>query len=70
MNNEFREIFLKWLTENSETKDARRKDFNEAIFDKDEGWQVFNGTDLDMVMEKFDKAVKEYDTRREDHSTR
>ena len=25
---------------------------NQAIFDKKEGWQVFNGTDLDMVMDK------------------
>ena len=25
---------------------------NQAIFDKKEGWQVFNDTDLDMVMEK------------------
>ena len=39
--------------------------FNQAIFiDPDDevfgGKQVFNGTDLDMVMAKFDKAVKEY----------
>ena len=25
---------------------------NQAIFDKKEGWQIFNGTDLDMVMDK------------------
>jgi len=25
---------------------------NQAIFDKREGWQVFNGTDLTMVMDK------------------
>ena len=57
---ELRELFLKYLTEDSETQDARRKDFNQAIFNAKEGWAVFNGTDLDMVMEKFDKAVKEY----------
>jgi hypothetical protein len=55
-----RELFLKYLTVDSETHDARRKEFNRAIFDAREGWQVFNGTDLDMVMEKFDKAIKEY----------
>ena len=25
---------------------------NQAIFDEKEGWQVFNGTDLSMVMDK------------------
>jgi len=53
-------LFLKYLTEDSKTQDARRKEFNQAIFDKDEGWQVFNGTDLEMVLEKFDRAVAEY----------
>ena len=55
-----REFFLKYLTEDSETQDARRKDFNQAIFNAKEGWAVFHGTDLDMVMEKFDRAVKEH----------
>jgi len=55
---QIRELFLKYLTEDSYTKDARKKDFNQAIFNKEEGWQVFNGTDLEMVMEKFDKAIK------------
>jgi hypothetical protein len=62
--NKLRELFLHYLTTDSKTQDARRKDFNQAIFidPKDKsfgGHQVFNGTDLDMVMEKFDKAVKE-----------
>lgn len=39
--------------------DARRKDFNQAIFDADEGFACFNGTDLDMVLEKFDAAVRD-----------
>lgn len=60
-----RELFLKYLTVDSETKDARRREFNQAIFidPKDAvfgGRQVFTGTDLDMVMKKFDKAVKEF----------
>ena len=25
---------------------------NQAIFDRKEGYQIFNGTDLDMVMDK------------------
>ncbi len=55
--------FLKLLTVDSETQDARRKEFNQAIFMPDDGafhagCQVFSGTDLGMVMEKFDKAIK------------
>jgi len=62
---ELRTLFLKYLTQDSKTQDRRRKEFNQAIFidpaDKlFGGRQVFNGTDLDMVMEKFDKAVKDY----------
>ncbi len=57
MNANLRALFLKYLTVDSETNDRRRKDYNQAIFDDKEGWAVFNRTDLDMVMEKFDKAV-------------
>ena len=31
---------------------------NQAIFDKKEGWQVFNGTNLDMVMDKVVKGLE------------
>ena len=55
-----RDLFIKYLTEDSETTDRRRKDFNQAIFDKDEGWAVFNGTDLDMVLDKFDMAWRKW----------
>lgn len=48
---------LKYLTEDSETKDARRKDFNQAIFDSKEGWQIFCNTTLDMVMTAVHKAI-------------
>ncbi len=58
--NKLRWLFLKYLTTDSETKDARRKEFNRAIFNAKEGWAVFYETDLDMIMERFDKAVKEY----------
>ena len=57
---ELRALFLKYLTQDSKTQDARRKEYNQAIFDGEEGWAVFNGTDLDMVLDKFDKAVKEW----------
>ena len=62
---ELRKLLLKYLTEDSETHDARKREFNQAIFidPKDKtlgGHQVFNDTDLDMVMGKFDRAVKEY----------
>ena len=57
---QLRVLFLKYLTVDSETQDARRKEFNQAIFDAREGWAVFNGTNLDMVMERFDRAVKEF----------
>ena len=49
--------FLRLLTEDSPHHDARRRDFNQAIFDGEEGFAVFNGTDLEIVMEKFNKAV-------------
>ena len=63
MKDNLRRLFLKYLTVDSETQDARRKEFNQAIFMPDDGTfhagcQVFTNTDLDMVMEKFDKATK------------
>jgi hypothetical protein len=30
---------------------------NQAIFDKKEGWQVFSGTDLNMIMDKVVKGL-------------
>lgn len=54
---ELEKEFLYYLTTNFVT-DARKKDFNQAIFDKDEGWACFNGTDLGMIMDKFHKSVK------------
>lgn len=57
---QLRRLFLQYLTEDSETKDARRREFNQAIFDREEGWAIFNGTDLDMIMRKFDKAIKHF----------
>jgi len=50
--------FLRLLTEDSLHHDMRKKDFNQAIFDAENGYAIFNGTDLEMVMEKFNQAVK------------
>lgn len=55
---ELREEFLKALTVDSETKDARRREFNQAIFDAEKGYAVWTGTDLGMVLAKFDRAAK------------
>lgn len=57
---QFRREFLRLLTEDSKTDDARRKEFNQAIFapEAEGGWECFTSTSLDMVMEKFDKAAK------------
>lgn len=58
MSDELREEFLRLLTVDSETSDRRRKEFNQAIFDGERGFACFNGTDLSMVMDKFDRAVR------------
>ena len=48
MNNysDLRAEFLKWLTQDSISQDRRTKNYNQAIFDLEEKWQVFNHTDL------------------------
>ncbi len=33
-------------------KPSERRHLNQAIFNKKEGWQRYNGTDLNMVMDK------------------
>lgn len=32
--------------------------YNQAIFNKQKGWAVFNNTDLDMVMDKIVKGLE------------
>ena len=57
-----RELFIKRMTEDSETQDRRRKDYNQAIFGfQDDGstYQVFADTDVEMVLQCFDDAVKD-----------
>jgi hypothetical protein len=53
-----REEFLRFLTEDSEVKDGRRKEFNQAIFDAERGYAIWTDLTLDMVMGKFDKAAR------------
>lgn len=58
-----RECFIKRMTVDSETNDRRRKDYNEAIFfDNGEGEyrQVFCNTTMEMVLDCFDHAVKDW----------
>lgn len=67
-----REAFLKRLTVDSETKDMRRREFNQALFIAEDdkffgGAQVFVGTTLRMVMQAFDDAVR--DVQRSDKIT-
>lgn len=57
-NDELRAEFLRLLTQDSETHDRRRRDFNLAIFDADKGYAIWSSTDLDDVMSRFDKAVE------------
>ncbi len=54
---QLREEFVRLLTTDGPTTDRRRRDFNQAIF-IDNGEAVWSSTSLDMVMDKFDKAVQ------------
>ena len=62
MYEELKKAFIKRLTVDSDHHDRRRKDFNQAIFDADEGFACFCGTNFDMVLEKFDAAVRDLTT--------
>jgi hypothetical protein len=58
---EIRKRFLQRLTVDSEHRDRRRADYNQAIFARAErgGYAIFTGTDLDMVLRCFDDAVRD-----------
>jgi hypothetical protein len=53
--------FLRLLTEDSATRDRRRREYNQAIFATPElgGYAVWTSTTLAMVMDKFDTAVRQ-----------
>ena len=58
-----RELFIKRMTIDSEHNDRRRKDYNQAIFcdyGRGEHEQVFCGTTMEMVLQCFDDAVKDW----------
>ena len=55
---QLRNEFVKMLTVDSETSDRRRGEFNRAIFFHLSGCAIFSDTSLEMVMDKFDRAVK------------
>ena len=78
-----RALFIKRMTEDSETQDRRRKDFNQAIFriesnEEIDAWNkdcrkfglapkkygatypVWDEMDMDMVLQCFDDAVKDW----------
>lgn len=61
---ELRELFIKRMTVDSDHNDRRRKDFNQAIFFyddyADEHRQCFCDTSMEMVLQCFDDAVKDW----------
>ena len=59
----FRKLFIKRMTIDRVHNDRRRKDFNQAIFDyNDDGstFAIWSETDMDMVLQCFDDAVKDW----------
>lgn len=61
---ELRELFIKRMTVDSDHNDRRKKDYNQAIFCKytedGEHEQVFCGTTMEMILQCFDDAVKDW----------
>ena len=58
-----RELFIKRMTIDSEHNDRRRKDYNQAIFcdyGRGEHEAVWNETTMEMVLQCFDDAVKDW----------
>lgn len=65
---ELRELFIKRMTEDGKSQDRRRSDYNKAIFFYPE-WclkippntrQAFDEITLEMVLECFDNAVRDW----------
>ena len=50
---ELRALFIKYLTEDTDPKCAT------AIFDKENGLPLWSDVKLDMIMQAFDKVIKE-----------
>lgn len=62
--NDLKRLFIRRMTVDSEHSDRRKKDYNQAIFfyskQKDEHVQCFNGTTMEMVLDAFNNAIKDY----------
>lgn len=58
--NALRDELVRLLTEDGPTSDRRRKEYNQAVFAPESkgGYLVWNDTELWMVIEKFDRAVR------------
>lgn len=54
-----RAAFLRLLTVDGDTTDQRRKGYNQALFNADDGEPVWSSIDLVMVLDKYDRASKE-----------
>lgn len=54
-----RKAFVRHLTVDSEHQDRRKKDYNQAVFNADTGNSTWTNTSIDMVLDKFDKAINE-----------
>ena len=51
--------FVRLLTEDSDTTDRRRREYNQAVFNPESGRSIWEPpTDLGMVLQKFDRAAK------------
>lgn len=67
---ELRELFIKRMTVDSDHHDRRRKDYNQAIFcwwdedrveaDPSKTFQCWTQMNMDMVLQCFDDAVKDW----------
>ena len=60
---ELRDLFIKRMTIDSEHNDRRRKDYNQSIFcdyGRGEHEAVWNNTTMEMVLQCFDDAVKDW----------
>ena len=66
-----RQEFVTMMTCDSETRDRRRREYNQAIFSPEDagGWEIWSETTLGMVLDKFDKAVKNLGVKQNESRT-
>lgn len=62
---ELRDEFVRLMTTDSSEQDRRKRDFNQALFDMATGESLWAPcVDMEMVLEKFDKAVRNLGVKR------